>query len=293
MPPTLALIRPRTLSLSIAVVCTANALAWHDHTVQFSTFFLSLLTVLLLQIVSNIANDYGDGIRGTDAHRSPNVPTRLTATSSLKPHTVQRYLWTSVFASIISGLLLLASSLHTWHDGVIFLLLGIIAIVAALAYTLGRYAYGYYALGEVAVFLMFGLLGIHGNYYLQTHTFTTSVWLPAIGSGLLAAAVLHINNIRDRDSDLRAGKYTLANQISFSGCFFLHVILVLFGFLAYFAYVVQIGDGWLCVFILPMMWRHLKRLSRKQISQQVGAELASVVKLHFGLNILFSIGLMI
>ena len=163
------LIRPRTLPLALAAVCCGNAIAWHSSPASWrgSVFLLSLLTALALQIVSNIANDYGDGIRGTDRHRAPDAPKRLTAGGQIPLPHIRRLLAASILAALLLGSTLIALSLHHPQQWLTFLLLGSLALAAALTYTLGRHAYGYHGLGEISVFLFFGLLGVQGSAYLQ------------------------------------------------------------------------------------------------------------------------------
>ena len=195
----LELARPKTLPLAFAVILIGNALAlWHGSA-RLSVFLLELATALALQIVSNVANDYGDGLRGTDTHRQG--PRRILASGLMSPAKIRTILILCTLASLLLGAALLIVSHRSSAETATFLTLGLLAVIAALTYTLGRYAYGYYALGEVAVFLFFGLLGVAGSYYLQTAPLPACIWLPACGAGLLAAAVLHINNLRDLDSD--------------------------------------------------------------------------------------------
>ena len=231
-------IRPRTLPLAIAAVCCGNAIAWHGSPASWrgSVFLLSLLPALALQIVSNIANDYGDGIRGTDRHRAPDAPQRLTASGQISLPHIRRLLATSVLAVLLLGSTLIALSLRHPQQWLAFLLLGSLALLAALTYTLGRHAYGYHGLGEISVFLFFGLLGVQGSAYLQQGSCPPEGWLPAAGCGLLAAAVLHINNIRDIHSDRAAGKRTLANLLGFAAAKQLHTALTAGGLLCYAAY---------------------------------------------------------
>ena len=181
------LIRPRTLPLALAAVCCGNALAWHSSPTSWrgSVFLLSLLTALALQIVSNIANDYGDGIRGTDRHRAPDAPERLTASGQIPLPYIRRLLAASVLAALLLGSTLIALSLRHPQQWLAFLLLGSLALAAALTYTLGRHAYGYHGLGEISVFLFFGLLGVQGSAYLQQGSCPPEGWLPAAGCGLL------------------------------------------------------------------------------------------------------------
>ena len=191
----LELARPRTLPLALAVICCGNALAYTHGAWRFSVFLLSLLTALSLQILSNIANDYGDGVRGTDRHRPASAPRRLTASGAVSIRQMRQLLAAGVLASLSFGIALLTVSSPGWSDLLLFLLLGALAILAAITYTVGRYAYGHHALGEASVFCFFGLLGVIGSYYLQSGSYCPAVLLPATGCGLLSAAVLHVNNM--------------------------------------------------------------------------------------------------
>jgi len=162
-----------------------------------------------------------------------------------------------------------------------------------VAYTLGRRPYGYRALGEVAVFLSFGLLGVCGNVYLQTHTLPAAVLLPAAGSGLLAANVLHINNIRDLSSDWAAGKHTLANKLGFSGSLKMHRALLLAGLVCYALYAVFAWQSLLWLLALPMILHHARHVAAARSEAEAGAELGAAVMLHFAVNALFAIGVLL
>ena len=230
------LARPRTLPLAFAVICCGNALAYSQGCWRGSVFALSLLTALSLQILSNIANDYGDGVRGSDRYRAASAPRRLTASGAVSIRQMRALLAAGVLASLSFGIALLAVSSPGWHGLLLFLLLGALAILAAITYTVGRYAYGYYALGEASVFCFFGLLGVIGSYYLQSGSYRAAVLLPATGCGLLAAAVLHINNMRDIESDAAVGKYTIAGKLGFARSKTFHLALLASAALCYLAY---------------------------------------------------------
>ena len=276
------LIRPRTLPLAIAAVCCGNAIAWHSSPASWrgSVFLLSLLTALTLQIVSNIANDYGDGIRGTDRHRAPDAPERLTASGQIPLPHIRRLLAASVLAALLLGSTLIALSLRHPQQWLAFLLLGSLALAAALTYTLGRHAYGYHGLGEISVFLFFGLLGVQGSAYLQQGSCPPEGWLPAAGSGLLAAAVLHINNIRDIRSDRAAGKRTLANLLGFAAAKRLHTALAAGGLLCYAAYGLLHPAALGFLVCLPQAAGHLARVRRAPDCAAAGRELPAAVILH-------------
>ena len=164
---------------------------------------LALIVALALQIGSNFANDYSDGVRGTDDVRVG--PTRLTASGLVPPQRVKRAALLSFATAGVAGLALTLVAQAWW-----FIPVGVLAVLAAWFYTGGSHPYGYYALGEVFVFIFFGLVATVGTGYAIAGTMTLSMWAAAVGVGLFACAVLMVNNVRDIPTDTQAGKTTLA-----------------------------------------------------------------------------------
>ena len=293
MSPLIQLARPRTLPLAFAVICCGNALAYHDGSWHPLVFILALLTALSLQILSNIANDYGDGIRGTDRARPASAPRRLTANGSVSPAYMRRLLVVCTLASLALGITLLSVSALDWRGFLVFLGLGALAITAAITYTVGRCAYGYHALGEISVFTFFGLLGVLGSYYLQSGGWHPTLLLPAAGSGLLAAAVLNINNIRDITSDRSAGKQTLAVKLGFERAKTLQYTLLVAASCCYLTYALlsQAYTSLLWLLLLPLVSTHARALHRAADQKSAGCELKRIVSCVCGVNLLFSLGL--
>ena len=293
MSPLIQLARPRTLPLAFAVICCGNALAYHDGAWHPLVFILTLLTALSLQILSNIANDYGDGIRGTDRARPASAPRRLTANGSVSPAYMRRLLIVCTLASLALGITLLSVSALDWSGFLVFLGLGALAITAAITYTVGRCAYGYHALGEISVFTFFGLLGVLGSYYLQSGGWHPTLLLPAAGSGLLAAAVLNINNIRDITSDRSAGKQTLAVKLGFERAKQFQYILLSAASCCYLTYALlnQAYTSLLWLLLLPLVSTHARALHRAADQKSAGCELKRIVSCVCGVNLLFSLGL--
>ena len=248
-------------------------------------------TALSLQILSNIANDYGDGVRGTDRHRPASAPRRLTASGAVSIRQMRQLLAAGVLASLSFGIALLAVSSPGWSGLLLFLLLGALAILAAITYTVGRYAYGHHALGEVSVFCFFGLLGVIGSYYLQSGGYTPSVLLPATGCGLLSAAVLHVNNMRDIDSDAAVGKCTIAVKLGFARSKRFHLALLAAAATCYLAYAASAPASLLWLLACPALACHAKRLYCAADPARAGGELKSIVLITCVINLLFSLGL--
>jgi 1,4-dihydroxy-2-naphthoate octaprenyltransferase len=198
--------RPRTLPLSIAPVVAGSATAYAGGSFRFVPALLALLLSVALQIGVNFANDYSDGIRGTDADRVG--PMRLVGSGIARPVLVKRAAFGCFGAAALLGLVLLALSWQWW-----LIPAGVAAILAAWFYTGGKHPYGYLGLGEVFVFVFFGLVAVCGTAVVQLGRIDLTTLLVAIAIGLLAVAVLVVNNLRDIPGDHAAGKRTLATRI--------------------------------------------------------------------------------
>lgn len=204
-------LRPKTLPLAFAAIIVGTALAWWQGHFDPLVALLALITAGLLQILSNLANDYGDAVKGSDK------PDRIAATRHAKrghypardetgAHYYRR-------AHLSLRLALVAVACHTLADFVGFLILGGLSIIAAITYTVGNRPYGYIGLGDISVLVFFGWLSVMGSWYLQAHTLIPALILPATACGLLATAVLNINNLRDINSDRENGKNTLVVRL--------------------------------------------------------------------------------
>ena len=195
--------RPRTLPASIAPVIVGTALAVQSGAFKPLAALVALVAALLIQIGSNFANDLGDFRRGAD--RLGRVgPTRVTTAGLLTPRQVEAGM------AVVFGLAALCGVYLIILGGWPILIVGILSILAAMAYTIGPAPFGYYGLGDLGTFVFFGLIAVTGTYYVQAHAVTPAVWLAAAAMGCLVTAILVVNNIRDADTDRAAGKRTLA-----------------------------------------------------------------------------------
>ena len=194
--------RPRTLPAAISPVLAGTAVAVYEHSAVWWKALLALVVALLLQVGVNYANDYSDGIRGTDADRVG--PLRLVGSGLARPGAVKAAAFASLGLAALVGLVLAATTAW-WLVGV-----GLLSILAAWFYTGGSRPYGYLGLGEVMVFVFFGLVAVMGTTYVQTESFELASLFAAIGIGCFACAILVANNLRDIPTDEVAGKRTLA-----------------------------------------------------------------------------------
>ncbi|MFD1550649.1 1,4-dihydroxy-2-naphthoate octaprenyltransferase [Putridiphycobacter roseus] len=234
--------RLRTLPLALSTVLMGNALAVFKGAFNPTIFWLTILTTLLLQILSNLANDYGDGIKGTD-----NVdrvgPKRAIQSGAISPKQMKTAVIIFALLSLLSGIGLLLVALKMDLMLFIFFLLGIAAIGAAIKYTVGKSAYGYQGLGDLFVFIFFGLVGVLGAYYLQVKTIDYWMALPAIAIGAFSAAVLNLNNMRDIENDGKVGKNTLVVKLGLKHAKKYHYTLFLLAYIAIFTFVMTQTDG--------------------------------------------------
>lgn len=207
--PWIQAVRLRTLPLSVSGIIVGSAYAYYQNHFEGLIFILALVTTLAFQILSNFANDYGDGIKGTDAHRIGEK--RMVASGIITPQNMKKaVILMSVFSLAVAvGLIYVSFGAAHFLYSVLFLLLGLASISAAIKYTVGSTAYGYSGFGDVFVFVFFGWVSVIGSNFLYTQVIDWKLFLPASSIGLLSVAVLNLNNMRDIDNDTIAGKNTL------------------------------------------------------------------------------------
>ena len=229
--------RPRTLPLAVGSILLGNFLAYASGKFDFLIALLATLTTLLLQILSNFANDLGDYSNGVD-NADRKVALRAVQTGKISQQEMRTaVIWTAVL-SFISGISLLFfglknATLEVWST---FLGLGLASIAAAIAYTVGKRPYGYMGLGDISVFLFFGLIGTAGTYYLQTYSLDIAIFLPASGCGFLSVAVLNLNNLRDIDNDIKTGKNSIPVRIGKTFGFYYQKALYIAAIACFYAY---------------------------------------------------------
>lgn len=212
--------RPRTLPAAIAPVVVGTGLAINADSLRIGRACLALLVALALQIGVNFANDYSDGIRGTDNNRVG--PVRLVGQGMASPRSVRLAAFIAFGIACLSGLALVIATQAWW-----LLLVGLACVSAAWLYTGGPKPYGYHGLGEVFVLIFFGLVPVVGTCYVQSGTITLAAFIASIGVGTLACAVLVTNNLRDQPSDQQAGKNTLAVRIGVQRTRILYVVCII------------------------------------------------------------------
>ena len=286
--------RPRTLPLAIASIVMGSALAASRPPFSWAITLLAIATAVLLQILSNLANDYGDWQHGADSTQREG-PQRAVQSGAISSRKMLLAVGISVSLSILCGLALLwvAFGPQARQFFFVFVLIGAAAILAAIGYTAGLRPYGYAGLGDLAVLIFFGWVAVMGTYFLQTKRLDWDILLPATGCGLLAVAVLNINNIRDRRSDQLAGKNTIPVRLGLQPARVYHWLLLITAVVMAVAYVLlNFSSPWQFLFVLtvPLLIRNGVLVWRTSSPQQLNPLLKqlSITTLLFVLS--FSLG---
>lgn len=258
--------RLRTLPLALSCIAMGGFLAAAAGAFRLDIFMLCISTTIFLQILSNLANDYGDSVHGAD-HAERQGPKRAVQSGAISPRQMRKAVIVFVILCLISGVTLLWISFGlNWNAIIFFFGLGILSILAAVAYTVGRKPYGYIGLGDLSVLIFFGLVGVMGSYYLFTQHITWIKILPALSCGFFSIGVLNVNNIRDIESDRKAGKFSIPVRIGRPNAILYHWLLIMAGLTTAIAYSILTYHGMLQFLFLmsaPLFIRNAIAVSRK------------------------------
>jgi 1,4-dihydroxy-2-naphthoate polyprenyltransferase len=296
--------RLRTLPLAVSSILVGSALAWVGNRFNYngppeyrtSILLLALLTAILLQVLSNLANDLGDHEHGTD-NADRVGPQRSVQSGAISPSQMKRAMFTCAFLALVCGCALITIALGFTVRTLLFLLLGLLAIGAAVKYTFGKSPYGYAGLGDISVFLFFGIVGVCGTFYLHAGSIHPLVWLPAMAFGLLSAGVLNVNNMRDIQNDAASGKRTLAVRMGSVNARLYHTMLVVAGAGCLVSFSALLSPEqwtmWLFLITLPGFIIHLKRVWTTAEPRDLDPQLKVLAMGTFVTALLFSLGIIL
>ena len=286
--------RLRTLPLSLSGIILGSFLAYANGDFNLIILILSILTTVGFQVISNFANDYGDGIKGTD-NLDRIGPVRALQSGNISPkQMLNAIIITSIITLVIALLLIyMAFGKENIFYSFLFFLLGLGSIAAAVKYTMGKNAYGYSGFGDVFVFLFFGLLSVCGTYFLYVQSIDYTIFFPAFSIGLLSVGVLNLNNMRDRVSDAKAGKNTLVVKIGSAFAKYYHYCLLVVALLFALLYVgLHYRSVWQLLFLLAFIpiFKNLYTVYISKNAKELDPELKKLALSTFLFAFLFGLG---
>ncbi|MCO5233781.1 MAG: 1,4-dihydroxy-2-naphthoate polyprenyltransferase [Chitinophagales bacterium] len=289
--------RLRTLPLSLSSIFLGSFLAKYHNHFQWSVLIGAVLTTLFLQILSNLANDYGDAVSGVD-NQDRVGPQRGIQSGKISLREIKIAVIIFSLLSLVSGVLLLIVGSHGLQlkDLLVMLGIGIVAIWAAIKYTMGKNPYGYSGWGDIAVFLFFGWIGVLGTYFLHSHKITIDEFLPAISIGFFSAGVLNLNNLRDRENDKHFGKNTLVVKYGVQKAKYYHATILSLGIISALLYTLFNGSSpWKWVYILSFIGiiRSILIVLKNGNPALLDPELKKLAISTLIFSILFGIGLLV
>ena len=280
--------RLRTLPLSVSGIIVGSAYAYYQGFSDWRIVFLALLTTLGLQVLSNYANDYGDGVKGTDANRIGEK--RLVAAGIITAEQMKKAVIITAILTFIIALLLIyvAFGKENFALSLFFILLGIGSIAAAIKYTVGKSAYGYSGFGDLFVFIFFGLVSVIGSNFLFTKELDGLLFLPAFAIGCLSVAVLNLNNMRDIENDKIAGKNTLVVKMGLETAKNYHELLLIIAGTSFlfFLMMAKISLHSILIICFPLII-HVRTIRAAKKYEDFDPELKKVALSTFALSILF------
>lgn len=264
--------RLRTLPLALSCTGMGGVMAIGFRIFNWQIFVFTSLTAILLQVLSNLANDYGDAVKGTDNAERVG-PQRALQSGEITLKAMRNAIIICASLALVSGCWLLYIAIPNGKEAGLFftfLLVGLCCIAAAVMYTVGKKAYGYAGLGDLAVFIFFGLIGVDGTFCLYSHCITGWVILPAISLGFLSAGVLNINNMRDIKNDAASGKKTIVVRMGLEKAKRYHAFLIITAILCMMLFVMYFSDSlwhWLFLVMAPLLLMQLRNIMKTESEQ--------------------------
>lgn len=280
--------RLRTLPLSLSGIIMGSAIAYYEGYWDSLIFILAILTTILFQIVSNLANDLGDGMKGTDNDDRVG-PERMVQSGAISPKQMKSAVILTSILSFISAGFLIYFGAQNMSSSIIwfYVVLAILCVIAAITYTVGKRAYGYHGMGDLMVLIFFGFVSVLGVYSLYSKTFVIDMILPALTIGLLSTAVLNLNNMRDYQNDAKSGKNTLVVKMGPNIAKLYHTTLIIFAISSLGIFISLFQQPLLFVALLPaiMLLIHLRKVMQTTDSKQFDPELKVVALSTFALSV--------
>jgi 1,4-dihydroxy-2-naphthoate octaprenyltransferase len=294
LKPWLSAIRPRTLPLSVSGIIIGTCFAYYNGFFNIAILILAILTTLSFQILSNLANDYGDGIKGTD-NDDRIGPERTIQSGAISPEQMFEAIKINILIIILLVFLLIYTSFGTNHFLYALLFIGLagISVYSAMNYTIGNKAYGYKGLGDIFVFVFFGFVSVVGSYFLYTRQLDHQVFLPAISVGLLSVGVLNLNNMRDIESDKQSNKMTLAVKLGHKKAKMYHLFLIIgaiaISFLFTILYYSSVYNLFCFLAYIPLII-HIKNIVRAKQPSDFDPQLKVLALTTFAFSVLLGVG---
>ena len=289
--------RLRTLPLALSSTFLGSFLAFSRGHFRITVFILAALTTLFLQILSNLANDFGDGLKGTDSGNRLG-PERVTQSGKISHRGMRNMIIAFVMLSLVAGSALIFTGLDHFPFTVIlvFFIAGLSAIIAAIKYTVGKRPYGYVGLGDIFVFVYFGIVGVCGTFYLHSGYFDPWILLPASTIGMFSSSVLNINNLRDIESDSESGKRTLVVRLGVKAAKVYHGVLVSGAVLMSIVYTIVFYRSpvqLLFMITLPFLLLDVRNVMQNTVPVDLNNELKKMALTTFAFSLTFGLGLVL
>ncbi|WP_299335375.1 1,4-dihydroxy-2-naphthoate octaprenyltransferase [uncultured Psychroserpens sp.] len=292
--PWLSAFRLRTLPLSVSGIIIGSCFAYYNGKFDGMIMTFAVLLTISLQVLSNLANDYGDGVRGTD-NEDRIGPERAIQSGAISPDEMFHGIKMNILVVIVLtvGLIFVSFGSKNFLYALLFFLLSGLSVYAAINYTIGSSPYGYRGLGDVFVFIFFGLLSVIGSYFLFTKHVDHHVILPAISLGLLSVGVLNLNNMRDINSDITAGKKTLAVKLGAVKAKQYHMFLIISAMLVSFIFSIlyysSVYNFLFYIAYMPLII-HLNKIRKANSPDEFDPQLKVLALTAFMFSVLLGIG---